>query len=50
MIVKIILVDAEVPVKEEKQLLLHEVDLGERKAKTLVAANSAVAGPVLVLW
>lgn len=49
MVVEILRVDAEIPVEEEQQLLLHEVDLGDGEAKVLVAANSAVPGPVLVL-
>lgn len=47
--VKVLGVDAEVPVEKEEELLLHEVDLGDGEAKVLVAANRAVAGPVLVL-
>lgn len=46
---EVLSVDAKIPVKEEQKLLLHEVDLGEGEAKVLVAANSAVPGPVLVL-
>ena len=49
MVVEILRVDAEIPVKEEQQLLLHKVDLGDGEAKVLVAADSAVPGPVLVL-
>lgn len=48
--VEILWVDAEVPVEKEEQLLLHEVDLGDGETKALVAANSSVASPVLVLW
>jgi tRNA-binding EMAP/Myf-like protein len=47
--VKILWVDAKVPVEEEEKLLLHEVDLGDGEAKVLVAADSTVPGPVLVL-
>lgn len=49
-VVKILGVDAEVPVEEEEELLLHEVDLGDGEAEVVVAAHSAVASPVLVLW
>lgn len=47
--VEVILVDAKIPIEEEEKLLLHEVDLGEGKSKVLVAANGAVASPMLVL-
>ena len=48
-VVEILRVDAEVPVKKEEQLLLHEVDLCDGEAKVVVAADRAVASPVLVL-
>lgn len=48
-VVKVLGVNAEVPVKKEEQLLLHEVDLGDGEAEVVVTANSAVASPVLVL-
>lgn len=47
--VEILGVDAKVPVKEEKELLLHEVDFGDGETKVLIPANSSVPGPVLVL-
>ena len=49
MVVEVLRVDAEIPVKEEQQLLLHKVDLCDGESKVLVAADSAVPGPVLVL-
>jgi hypothetical protein len=49
MVVEVIIVDAEIPVEQEEELLLHEVDFSDGEAKVLVAADSAVAGPVLVL-
>lgn len=50
MVVKILGVDAEVPVEEKQKLLLHEVDLSNGETEVVVAAYSAVASPVLVLW
>ena len=49
MVVEIVRVDAEVPVEEEEQLLLHEVDLSDGEAEVVVAANRGVLCPVLVL-
>lgn len=40
MVAEILRVDAKVPVEEEKQLLLHEVDFSDREAEALVAADS----------
>lgn len=48
--VEVVLCDAEVPVEEVEELLLHEVDLVVGEAEALVAADGGVAGPVLVLW
>lgn len=48
--VEILGIDAKIPVEKEKQLLLHQIDLGDRETEALVAANSGVPGPVLVLW
>src|ERR1700712_4063269 len=42
--------DSQVPVEEVEQLLLHEVDFGDGKAKVGEVANGCVASPVLVLW
>ena len=47
--VQVLLGDAQVPVQEEQELLLHQVDLGAREAKGLEAAHVGVVGPVLVL-
>lgn len=44
------LVDTDVPVQQEEQLTLHQVDFGQREPKALVAADGGVPGPVLVLW
>jgi hypothetical protein len=42
MVVEILRVDAKVPVEEEKQLLLYEVDFSDREAEALVAADSGL--------
>ena len=42
--------DSEVPVEEEEELLLHEVDLTVGEAKVWEPGHSGVARPVLVLW
>lgn len=47
--VKVVRVDAKVPVKEEEELFLHEVDFGEGEAEGFVAFDRSVARPVLVL-
>lgn len=49
MVVEVVGVDAEIPVEKEKELLLHEVDLGDGEAEVVVAPDGAVPGPVLVL-
>lgn len=49
MIVEIVGVDAKIPVQEEKELLFHQVNLGDGEAKVVVAPNSTVPSPVLVL-
>lgn len=49
MVVKVVRVDAKIPVEEEEELLLHEVNLSDREAEVVVATDSTVAGPVLVL-
>lgn len=49
MVVEVVRVDAQIPVQEEEELLLHQVDFGDGKAKVVVAANGTVPGPVLVL-
>lgn len=38
-----------IPVKETKELLLHEVDLSHAEAEMLVTPDGSVACPVLVL-
>ena len=48
-VVKVLGVDAEVPVEKEEKLLLHEVDLSDGETEVVEAADSAVASPVLVL-
>lgn len=48
-IVKILGVDAEIPVEEKEKLLLHKVDFGDGETKVLVPADSTVPSPVLVL-
>jgi hypothetical protein len=50
MFVEVLVADAEVPVEEEEELLLHEVDLSDREAEVVVAADERIPGPVLVLW
>lgn len=47
--VEILRIDAEVPVKQEKELLLHEVDFGDGEPKVLETPDSGVPRPVLVL-
>lgn len=37
--VEILRSDPQIPVQEEEKLLLHQVDLGERKPKALVSSN-----------
>lgn len=39
----------EIPVEEEKHLLLHKVDLSDGEPKARIAFNSSVSSPVLVL-
>ena len=46
---EVVLRDAGLPVEEEQQLALHEVDLREGEAEAVVALDGRVAGPVLVL-
>jgi hypothetical protein len=48
-VVEVVWVDAKIPIEEKEELLLHEVDLGDGKAKVLEAPNSTVPSPVLVL-
>jgi hypothetical protein len=49
--VKVLLSDAKVPLKEEEELLLHQVDLCAAEAKVVaLGGDVAVVGPVLVLW
>lgn len=48
--IEVLWVDPQIPVEEEEQLLLHEVDLGDGESKVFVAADAGVASPVLVLW
>lgn len=47
--VQILGVDAQVPVEKKEQLLLHEVDFGDGKAKVVKAGDGTVPRPVLVL-
>lgn len=47
-LVEVLVCDAQVPVEQEEHLLLHQVDLCEREAERLEAADGAVARPVLV--
>lgn len=48
--VQVLLLDPQVPVQQEQQLLLHQVDLCPAEAEVLVVvADDAVVGPVLVL-
>jgi len=47
--VEIIFTDVEVPVEEEEELLLHEVDFGSGETEVLVASDFGVLGPMLVL-
>jgi hypothetical protein len=49
--VKVLLSNAKVPLKEEEELLLHQVDLCAAEAKVVaLGGDVAVVGPVLVLW
>jgi hypothetical protein len=49
--VKILLGDAKVPLEEEEELLLHQVNLCAAEAKVVaLGGDVAVVGPVLVLW
>ena len=41
--------DAEIPVEEEQQLFLHEIDFREGEAEAFVSADGRVSRPVLVL-
>ena len=50
MVVEVLGVDAKIPVKEEEELLLHEVDFSDGESKVFVATDGGVPGPVLVLW
>ena len=36
MMEKVVMRDAEVPIKKEKQLLLHEIYLGDRKREPVI--------------
>lgn len=47
--VEIGLCDAQIPAEQVQELLLHQVDFGQAEAEAVVAADSGVAGPVLVL-
>lgn len=49
MIVKVLGVDTEVPLQKGKELSLHIIDLSDRETEVSVAADSGVAGPVLVV-
>lgn len=48
-VVEIIFADAQVPVKEVEQLLLHEIHFGAGESKRFKAADVGVLSPVLVL-
>jgi hypothetical protein len=48
--IEVFLADVKVPVEEEKQLFLHQVDFGAGESERLVASDVGVFGPVLVLW
>lgn len=50
MIVKVLWVNAKIPVEEEEKLFLHKIDFGEREAEAFVAFDGSIAGPVLILW
>lgn len=41
--------DTKFPIKQAQKLLLHEVDFREAEPKVLVATNSCITCPVLVL-
>lgn len=48
--VQVVLGDSQVPLEQEQQLLLHQVDLGAGEAKGVVGGvHVGVVGPVLVL-
>ena len=48
--VKIVFTDDQVELEEVEELLLHEVDFGQAESKAIVALDSGVTSPVLVLW
>ena len=49
MSVKVLWHYPQVPVEKVEELLLHQVDLGDREAKVLVPSDGGVPRPVLVL-
>lgn len=48
--VEIIFVHVQVPVEEEKKLLLHQIDFCLGEAKVGEVANFGIFSPMLVLW
>lgn len=46
---KVLLRDTSLPIQQEEQLTFHQVDLGQREAKSFESLHSGVTSPVLVL-
>jgi hypothetical protein len=46
---KVLLGDTSLPIQQEEQLTFHQVDLGQREAKSFESLHSGVPSPVLVL-